>query len=138
MMYKLNEEKMFYDMAEGQAIVINFTTGMYYGTSSLGSAVLDALLAGAEVETVLAAVKALPGCPDDMDAQMADFVSALLQKEVLVAADGEANAAVSIDESYLTDGFTLSVDEFTEVQDLILADPVHDVDVEQGWPILGE
>ena len=137
-MYKLNEEKMFYDMAEGQAIVINFTTGMYYGTSSLGSAVLDALLSGASVEAALAAVKALPGCPDDMDAKMADFVNALLQKEVIVPAEGAADVAVAIDESYLTDGFTLSVDEFTEVQDLILADPVHDVDVEQGWPILSE
>ena len=49
-MYKLNEEKMFYDMADGQAIVINFTTGMYYGTSSLGSAVLDSLLSGAAAD----------------------------------------------------------------------------------------
>lgn len=137
-MYKLNEEKMFYDMAEGQAIVINFTTGMYYGTSSLGSAVLDALLAGASVEAALAAVKALPGCPGDMDAQMDAFVQALLEKEVVVAAEGEGTDTAVIDASALADGFVLTVDEFTEVQDLILADPVHDVDVEQGWPILGE
>lgn len=137
-MYKLNEEKMFYDMAEGQAIVINFTTGMYYGTSSLGSAVLDALLSGASVDATVAAIKALPGCPDDMDARMAEFVNALQAKEVVVPAETNPAAVVAIDASALTDGFLLSVDEFTEVQDLIMADPVHDVDVEQGWPILGE
>lgn len=137
-MYKLNEEKMFYDMAEGQAIVINFTTGMYYGTSSLGSAVLDAILAGAAVEDICKAMQALPGCPENVDALVADFVNALLEKEVIVAAEGEQSVPVSIDASALTDGFVLSVDEFTEVQDLILADPVHDVDVEQGWPILSE
>lgn len=137
-MYKLNEEKMFYDMAEGQAIVINFTTGMYYGTSSLGSAALDALLSGASVEATVAAIKALPGCPADIDASMATFVDALLEKEVVVPAETNPAAVVAIDESALADGFLLSVDEFTEVQDLILADPVHDVDVEQGWPILGE
>ena len=76
-MYKLNDEKMFYDMAEGQAIVINFTSGMYYGTSSLGSAVLDALLAGASVEATLKAIKNLPGCPEDMDAQLTAFIQAL-------------------------------------------------------------
>ena len=134
-MYKLNEEKMFYDMAEGQAIVINFTTGMYYGTSSLGSAVLDALLAGASTEAVLTAIQALPGCPADMDAQLAAFVEALLAKEVIVPCPGEG-AAAAIDAAALADGFVLTVDEFTEVQDLIMADPVHDVDVEQGWPIL--
>ena len=134
-MYKLNEEKMFYDMAEGQAIVINFTTGMYYGTSSLGSAVLDALLAGASTEAVLTAIQALPGCPADMDAQLAAFVEALLAKEVIVPCQGEG-AAAAIDAAALADGFVLTVDEFTGVQDLIMADPVHDVDVEQGWPIL--
>lgn len=137
-MYRINEEKMFYDMAEGQAIVINFTTGMYYGTSSLGSAVLDALVAGASVESVLAAVQALPGCPDDMAARMDGFVAQLLEKEVLVAVEGEGAAAPPMDASVLQDGFVLTVDEFAEVQDLILADPVHEVDVEMGWPILAE
>lgn len=136
-MYKLNEEKMFYDMAEGQAIVINFTTGMYYGTSSLGSAVLDSLVAGADVQSVLTAVQALTGCPSDMEEQLNTFIAQLLEKEILVPAEG-TGAAVAIDASSLTDGFTLTVDEFAEVQDLILADPVHDVDVEQGWPILNE
>ncbi len=137
-MYKLNEEKMFYDMAEGQAIVINFTSGMYYGTSSLGSAVLDALLAGASKEAALAAIKTLPDCPSDIDAQMDAFIQALLEKEVVLVDDVPGSDVATIDASALTDGFALTVDEFTEVQDLIMADPVHDVDVEQGWPILSE
>lgn len=136
-MYKLNEEKMFYDMAEGQAIVINFTTGMYYGTSSLGSAVLDSLLAGADLDETCKAVQALPGCPGDMAAQLDAFVGQLLEKEIIVPAEGSGTGCV-IDASALTDGFKLTVDEFAEVQDLILADPVHDVDVEQGWPILND
>lgn len=136
-MYKLNEEKMFYDMAEGQAIVINFTTGMYYGTSSLGSAVLDALLAGADIESICNAIRALPGCPDDIRAQLSAFVDQLLEKEILVPAES-TGAVCTIEASSLSDGFKLTVDEFAEVQDLILADPVHDVDVEQGWPILND
>ena len=136
-MYKLNEEKMFYDMAEGQAIVINFTTGMYYGTSSLGSAVLDALLAGAAVPVVLEALQALEGCPADMEEKLNAFVQALVDMEIITAGE-TTGAACPIDAAALADGFALTVDEFTEVQDLILADPVHDVDVEQGWPILEE
>lgn len=136
-MYRLNEEKMFYDMAEGQAIVINFSTGMYYGTSSLGSVVLDALIAGASKESILAAITALPGCPEDMAAQLDAFVAQLVEKEVVVAVDGEGAAAPAVDAAAaLADGFVLTVDEFAEVQDLILADPVHDVNVEMGWPVL--
>ena len=134
-MFKLNEEKMFYDMAEGQAIVINFTTGMYYGTSSLGSAVLDSLLAGASAEAVCKAIQTLPGCPADIQEQLNAFIGQLLGKEIIVHSES-TGADCAIDASALTDGFVLTVDEFAEVQDLILADPVHDVDVEQGWPIL--
>ncbi len=136
-MYKLNDQKMFYDMAEGQAIVINFTTGMYYGTSSLGSAVLDSLLAGAAVQDICKAIQALPGCPEDMEAQLNAFVEELLRKEIIVPGE-TTGAACTMDAACLTDGFKLTVDEFAEVQDLILADPVHDVDVEQGWPILNQ
>ena len=135
-MFRLNDEKMFYDMAEGQAIIINFTSGMYYGTSSLGSVVLDALLAGASTQSILAKVQALPGCPEDMAQQMEAFIAALLEKEIIVAAEGEGTEAGAVDPAALQDGFVLTVDEFAEVQDLILADPVHDVNVEMGWPVL--
>ena len=48
------------------------------------------------------------------------------------------SAAAEIPESAFADGFELTLDEFAEVQDLLLADPVHDVDVDQGWPVLGD
>lgn len=135
-MYKLNEEKMFYDIADGQAVVINFVTGMYYGTSMLGSAVLDRLVRGNAPERIQDAVKALPGCPEDFGSQMKEFIRQLLEKEILLPG-GETmpGGDEAIGEGALEDGFLLNLDEFSEIQDLILADPIHDVDVEQGWPV---
>ena len=40
-MYRLNVEKMFFDIADGQAVVINLLSGIYYGTTALGSVVLE-------------------------------------------------------------------------------------------------
>ena len=57
-MYKLNEEKMFFDIADGQAVVINFVTGMYYGTSTLGSAVLEKLVQKVSTDKILAGLSA--------------------------------------------------------------------------------
>ena len=61
-----------------------------------------------------------------------------IRKEEIIVPGDATCAACAIDASALTDGFQLTVDEFAEVQDLILADPVHDGDVEQGWPILND
>ena len=66
-----------------------------------------------------------------------ETMQALLEKEILTAGE-TTDAGCAIDAGALTDGFALTVDAFDEVQDLILADPIHDVDVEQGWPIMGE
>ena len=94
-------------------------------------------LAGADIESICNAIQTLPGCPDDIRAQLSAFVDQLLEKEILVPAES-TGAVCTIEASSLSDGFKLTVDEFAEVQDLILADPVHDVDVEQGWPILNQ
>ena len=137
-MYKLNEEKMFFDIADGQAVVINFTTGMYYGTSTLGSAVLEQLVKGIRPEKIADEMKKREGCPADFEEKLHMFIDELCKKEILIKAEdsGEANAEIS--EKACADGFDLSLDEFAEVQDLLLADPMHDIDVEEGWPILKE
>lgn len=137
-MYRLNEEKMFYDIADGQAVVINFVTGMYYGTTMLGSVVLDRLVRGNAPEKISAAVKALPGCPDNFDAELDRFMTKLQEAEILIPGDTVPGGDEPIEDNAAAEGFELTLDEFAEVQDLILADPIHDVDVEQGWPIFRE
>ena len=129
---------MFYDIADGQAIVINHITGIYYGTSSLGSVVLDRLVKGNSPDDIKEAVKVLPGCPEDFENQMESFITELLEKGILLSGETMPGGGETIEESALEDGFVLALDEFSEIQDLILADPVHDVDVEKGWPIFKE
>lgn len=135
-MYKLNEEKMFYDMADGQAIVINFVTGMYYGASALGSMVLDALMQGKEPKQIVDAIKNNEGCAADIDQRVERFIAALLEKEIFISGD-QPYSREPVNEIVVTDGnYSLELNEFAEVQDLLLADPVHDVDADMGWPKL--
>ena len=131
-MYRINDEKMFFDMEDGQAVIINSLTGIYYGTSSLASVVLDAVVNGAGRESLLSSLKNLPGCPDDIENSLDAFFEDLTNREILLAddADGECPA---FDESALEDGFDLSIEEFSEVQDLILADPIHEIDLDDDW-----
>ncbi len=137
-MYKLNDEKMFYDIADGQAVVINYVTGMYYGTTMLGSVVLDRLVKGNAPAEIAAAVKEIPGCPEDFAAELDRFIGRLQETEILVPGETVPGGGEPIEAKTAAEGFTLTLDEFAEVQDLILADPIHDVDVEQGWPIFRE
>lgn len=135
-MYKINEEKMFYDMTDGQAVIINFTSGVYYGSGTLGSAVIDRLVAGNAPAAIVSAIRKLPGCPADIDKKMDAFVSALLEKEILAPGDTVPGGDEEFPEGVAADGFDLEVNEYADMQDLILADPVHEVEEEAGWPVL--
>ena len=135
-MYKLNEEKMFYDYADGQAVVINYQTGMYYGMNLLGSAILDRIIAGKNVDEILTAVKALPQCPPDIAERVHNFVKELQDKEIIINGPTVPGGAESLASEVAEDGFELRLDMFAEMSDLLLADPVHDVDMQAGWPKL--
>lgn len=136
-MYKLNEEKMFYDVADGIAVIIDFTTGVYYGMDALSSAVFDALMAGASDEAVVNALKQLPGCPADAEDLYKAFVQKMLDREMILG-DGTGGACAAFDEALAANGFQLNCEDFSEVRDLLMADPVHDVEPEMGWPFLKE
>ncbi|WP_138753976.1 hypothetical protein [Paenibacillus sinopodophylli] len=137
-MYKLNEEKMFYDMADGQAIVINFVTGMYYGASALGSMVLDALMQGQEPKQIVDTIKNNEGCVVDIDQRVERFIAALTEKEIFIS-DNQPYSQESLGHFVVVNGdYSLELNEFAEVQDLLLADPVHDVEADMGWPKLKE
>lgn len=135
-MYRLNEEKMFYDFADGQAVVINYQTGMYYGMNLLGSAILDRIIAGNNVEEIITAVKSLPQCPSDIAERVHNFVKELQETEVIVTGPTVTGGAEPFAKEVAEDGFDLKLDAFAEMSDLLLADPVHDVDMQAGWPKL--
>lgn len=137
MKYRLNDEKMFLDSAEGATIVIEFTSGSYFGFSSLASVLVDKLAHGVDDRDVLSSVLKLDGCPDSFEKDFTDFCSQLLQKEIIVPGNDDiASEVFEISESALGDGFELKCFENKELQDLIMADPVHDVDPESGWPFM--
>lgn len=133
--YALNESKMFSDIADGIAIVINSETGIYYGMNGLATAVFDALMAGASTEAVLAALKALPDAPGEMENRLNGFVEKLKGFEIVIDGEGDGTGSeVTLDPAAAAaDDFLLMVEEYNDAQELLLADPIHEVKEDAGW-----
>lgn len=131
--YALNEAKMFADITDGIAIVINSETGIYYGMNEFGTAVFQALISGTSEEDLLSVVKGLPGAPADMEARFKAFVAEIKEKGLII--DGEAGSgSATIDFAVAAkDNFELSVKEYNDAQEMLLADPIHEVKEETGW-----
>ena len=67
MNYQLNEEKMFADITDGIAIIINSETGIYYGMNTFATNVYENIVAGVSIEDIKAEIKKLSDLPADFE-----------------------------------------------------------------------
>lgn len=133
MNYQLNESKMFADVTDGSAIIINSETGIYYGLNGFATAIYESLMNGASVEDVTAAAAGLPGAPADIANKIDALLEALVTKEIIEPAAGSCAAAVIDAAVAAADSFVPECTEYADAQELLLADPIHEVREDEGW-----
>ncbi len=132
--YKLNEDQMFADINDGIAIIINSETGIYYGMNGFGTAIFENLINGANANLILSELKKIPNISADIENSFNNFVETLVEKGLLIASTSSSEMAISIDHTIaLNDEFVLSINEYNDAQELLLADPIHEVREEIGW-----
>lgn len=138
-MYKLNESKMFADVTNNVAIIINSETGIYYGMNNCGSIIFQSVIDGCSIKSILESLKKIENCPLDIEQKLKSFTDELLQKEIVV--EGETSSKIpAFDENIVKqDKFEMKVLEYADAQEMLLADPIHDVDEKEGWqPVFKE
>ena len=133
MNYQLNEEKMFADITDGIAIIINSETGIYYGMNTFATNVYENIVAGVSIEKIKAAIEKISDLPADFEDNFKMFIDAMIEKEILVeGADGSTEADINVDLAK-EDNYALELKEYNDAQELLLADPIHEVKEETGW-----
>lgn len=131
--FRVNAPSVVAEEVEGEVIAINLATGAYYSMQGWSAWAWSALAAGVPVDDVAAKV------PEAN--VVAGFLTDLLDERLLapvgddtVAPDSEASIP-----SPPVDAFEgLLVERHTDMADLILLDPVHDVDPDKGWPRIAD
>jgi len=138
-MYSINKKKMFCDITDGLAIVINSESGIYYGINSFGTVVFEYLLKGSSPEAILKELNKLPNVPADMETRLNVFIKELITQEILVESATIENEISFKPEIAEADEYKLILAEYTDAQELLWADPIHDVDEELGWqPVMNK
>ena len=138
-MYALNLPRMFYDMTDDHAIVIDSGTGNYYLLNILASKVFLYLTRGASPDELGMILSRIPGCPEDIRKRLEDFCTQLVNEEILNIAEWEQfNGETDAGDFWFSEGTEFRMDKYGDMADLIAADPIHDVDEAYGWPVLRE
>ena len=127
--FKLNENKMFADITDGIAIIINSETGIYYGMNAFGTKVYENLANGVSTDKIWEKLKSFGADEENFKA----FVNAMVEKEILLSSS-ESGIETELDEAVAKeDNLMLELKEYNDAQELLLADPIHEVKEEEGW-----
>lgn len=138
---RVNSPRIACECIDGEAVLIDFESGTYFSSRDSGAAVLSLLGNGA---TACQLAEALARQFDASHAQiLADvqtFLHELLAAGVAVLCDAPPTSvapalAVSTNAASQTAWTAPVIETFTDMQQLLLLDPIHEVD-DIGWPKL--
>lgn len=134
--YKLSGAGVASEHFEEEVILINLPRGNYYSLRFTGFELWEQLLKGASLTQLAFFLSGRYGA-DEASAlrDTQQFIDQLLTEGLVVPAGmaPEATPAETVPAGVPYSVPALEV--YSDMQDMLLLDPVHDVDSEQGWPI---
>mgnify|MGYP001362434251 CR=1 FL=1 len=125
--------QVVHQTVEGEGILIHMETGTYFSLQGAASAAWGMLSGGCSAPELAERLRQVcTGCPPDgLEREAAAFLEELQQENLVVEGGGSGSPAVPASIPYTP----LTFQKFTDMQDLLLADPIHEVG-EAGWPML--
>lgn len=133
--YTINSPMVIQETMDGEAVIVNLETGTYYSLDNSGGRIWNLLLDGAsanEITTMFC--RTSTGARDDIQRAVSDLVEQLCREALLVTAN-RTPMVIAEDSGGELRPFTPPVlHTYTDMQELLLLDPIHEVDDTTGWP----
>lgn len=135
--YRINGPTVVAEVIDGEAVIMHLKSGYYYSAVGAGCFVWEEIAAGKTPETATAALRARYDVDgDDVQSHVAAFLAQLTEHDLIVPQrNGPPSEPVAeVDSSEKLPYSPPVLDVFTDMEDLLLLDPIHDVG-EAGWPM---
>lgn len=139
--YRLNSPAVMHEAVDGEVIIVNVVTGIYYSLGGAGATLWADLLRGEEEEGLVERIVQAGGATRELAAaEVRRFVAELRAENLLVPVEaaealadgGEPSAAPSSEGISPFAPPTLA--RYADMEELLLVDPIHEVQP-AGWPL---
>lgn len=116
------------ELVDDELIIINLDTGNYYNIRGVAVNLWNALLTGSSYQVLLDN----NSWSEQTSTMVKDFIDKCILDDLIEESDALTSQLVQISESSIQEG--LAFDKFTDMQEIIGLDPIHETDVKLGWP----
>lgn len=132
----ITSPQAIHETIDGETIIINLTTGTYYSLRGAAPTVWNAICEGATTAGIVQQVeRSFEAGEGEIASAVEAFLLELRGEDLVAETDGPGtDARPGADAPAERAPFVAPhVEKYTDMQDIILLDPVHKVDSE-GWP----
>jgi hypothetical protein len=122
-----------HETIDGETILIHMGTGTYYSVDGAGSDIWNLAAAGQPQAQIAATIAERYGADSEHVSRcVAALIDRLVDEELLVMAEGgeEVVELPAVDTKFREP----ELNKYTDMQEFMLVDPLHDVDPAVGWP----
>lgn len=134
---QVNANNVVFDVIDGEVLAIRSDSGAYYSMRKAAATAWCALLSGQLVDHLAGPVaEHHGGDPSVVGPELHRFATDLLGESLLILRDGEGWEESDLqlpEETRMRPWEPLTYEVYTDMQDLLLFDPIHEVD-NSGWP----
>src|SRR6185503_7496625 len=138
--FRVNTPTVTHETIDGEAVIINLDSGNYYSLVEVGSFIWGLIEKGASASDVRNVIlQTYQGNAGDIDRGVQELLAQLQQENLIVPVDGTAEAfdlsqAAPSNKGHEKPSFNPPLlHKYSDMQELLLLDPIHDVD-DAGWP----
>jgi hypothetical protein len=135
--YRVNSPQVISETVGGETIIVNLASGHYFSLQGSAVDVWQGIERGESAETIVLQLEQRCEAGDgEISAAVQKLLDDFVAAELLVAeSNGAVGAPVAVTQEAAerVPFVAPSFNTFTDMQDIILLDPVHEVDT-RGWP----
>lgn len=131
--YRLNSPDVIHETVDHEALVIHTPSGAYFSLQGTAEYVWNALLSGystAEIASAYADSTEVDSA--QTHAAIDQYVKELVDHALILPTDQQVELQTLPPAPHSFSAPT--VQKFTDMQELLLVDPIHEVDPQAGWP----
>jgi hypothetical protein len=129
--FEIKSPEVVYDEIDGEYVIVDLASGKYFRIQGESSKLFALVISGQELQTNKNSFSS-------RTAELIDSTVRTLVDNSIIREATAQNSAGSLDETVSFDLNEFVIEEFTDLQDIIGLDPIHEVDLNQGWPIADE
>ncbi|MFM6133918.1 MAG: PqqD family protein [Cuspidothrix sp.] len=140
--FKINVPKVVHEMIEGEVVIVNLEGGDYYSLVTVGADIWEKLARGLSRGEILAEMVNSYDSSSETITTAVNNLIAELERENLIridSTDGD-NQTSTTNHNSLTQATEKlkfeppTLNKYTDMEELLALDPIHDVEAEVGWP----